>query len=111
MARSRGLDKKGRRLFEKVKGPIPNGFHVHHKNGDHTDNSLDNLILMRGSDHLAWHNLKRLSEEITKNWNKRQKWARHKKLSSGPFVCVFNDDGSSKIIYKSSHESEQDTEP
>jgi len=101
--KGRGLDKKGRRLFKKIYGQIPSGFHIHHKDGDHTNNSLDNLILMRGSDHLSWHNLKTFSEDMKKNWNNRPKWARHKELSSGPFVCVINEDGSSKIMFKPYH--------
>ena len=62
----RGLDKKGRRIYEKQYGQIPSGHHIHHKNGDHSDNSLDNLVLMKASDHLSWHNLKRLSEDVKK---------------------------------------------
>ncbi len=33
-----------------------------------------------------------------------------KKLESGPFICVFNDDGSSQIMYIDSSENEQDKE-
>ena len=105
-SKGRGLDKKGRRLYEKTYGKIPEGFHVHHKNGDHIDNTLDNLMLMRGSEHLAWHNLKKIAEDAKKNWTKRPIWARYKKLENGPFICVFNNDGSSKILYKSSYKNE-----
>ncbi len=105
--KGRGLSKKGRRLYEKTHGKIPKGFHVHHKDGDHSNNSLENLMLMRGSDHLAYHNLKQLAEDIKEDWNKRPIWARLKILSSGPFVCNFNDDGSNKIVHKFAHNKEE----
>ncbi len=94
----RGLDKKGRRIYEKQYGEIPRGHHIHHKNGDHSDNSLDNLVLMKASDHLSWHSLKRLSEYVKKGWDKRGKWARRSKITEGPFVSVFNEDGSYVIL-------------
>ncbi len=31
------------------------GLHVHHRNGDHTDNAPANLITLCGSCHLKWH--------------------------------------------------------
>ncbi len=96
--KKRSLDKKGRRLYENIHGPIPKGFHVHHIDGDHSNNVLDNLTLMKGSDHSAWHNLKRQSENIKNTWNSRPIYARYKKLSNGPFLCIFNEDGSSRII-------------
>ena len=98
----RGLDKKGRRLFEKTYGHIPKGFHVHHKNGDHSNNSLDNLVLMRANNHLSLHSMKWISEPIEKNWGNRPIWARYRKLESGSFVSYFNDDGSYEIKYKPS---------
>lgn len=106
-SKGRSLDKKGRRLYEKTYGPIPKGFHVHHIDGDHSNNSLDNLMLIKGSDHQAYHNLKKLAEDIKEDWNNRPKWARPKILSSGPFVCNFNDDGSNKIVHKSAHNKEE----
>ena len=34
---------------------VPEGWDIHHKNGDHSDNHPDNLQLMTHSDHLSLH--------------------------------------------------------
>ena len=34
-------------------GPRPTGHHIHHKNGDHTDNAADNLQYMPAEEHLG----------------------------------------------------------
>ncbi len=51
--------RKGRRLHRAVwehhNGEIPEGYHVHHKDGDRSHNSIDNLALMKGHDHLSEH--------------------------------------------------------
>ena len=48
-----------RRLHQTVwsaaHGPIPPGYHVHHRDEDRANNRLDNLELKWGSDHLADH--------------------------------------------------------
>lgn len=51
--------RKGRRLHREVwkhhNGAIPKGYHVHHKDEDRSNNSIDNLVLMKGHDHLSEH--------------------------------------------------------
>lgn len=37
-------------------GPIPEGFHVHHKDGDKTNNEISNLELLSDSMHAREHN-------------------------------------------------------
>lgn len=42
-------------LWWKHNGPIPKGSHIHHKNGDKTDDRLDNLELMTALAHEQHH--------------------------------------------------------
>lgn len=50
---------KGKRLHRAVwefhNGEIPKGYHVHHKDGDRSNNDISNLILMLGIQHLSEH--------------------------------------------------------
>lgn len=53
------FQRKGKRLhrvvWESLHGPIPTGMHVHHKDGDQTNNQPNNLDLMSRSSHLSQH--------------------------------------------------------
>lgn len=53
------FQRKGKRLHRTVweyhNGKIPHGYHVHHKDGNRANNNIDNLALMRGTDHLSGH--------------------------------------------------------
>jgi len=44
-----------RRIWHDSFGPIPDGHHIHHKDGDWTNNSLDNLECIHGSKHASNH--------------------------------------------------------
>ena len=44
-----------RKLWMRTFGSIPRTVHVHHANGDYTDNRLENLVLMSASDHARLH--------------------------------------------------------
>ena len=44
-----------RLVWERENGPIPKGFHVHHKNGDKRDNRIENLELLSGFEHHSHH--------------------------------------------------------
>lgn len=50
---------KGKRLHVAVwkyhKGDIPKGYHIHHKDGDRSNNDIDNLELKQGRIHLSEH--------------------------------------------------------
>ena len=41
-------------------GEIPKGYHVHHKDGDKANNSIDNLECIDGYEHLSQHTLERM---------------------------------------------------
>jgi hypothetical protein len=51
--------RRGKRLhrvvWEHHNGPIPNGYHIHHKDGDRSNNDIANLELVQGSEHLSRH--------------------------------------------------------
>lgn len=51
--------RKGKRLHRAVwehhNGPIPKGYHVHHMDGDRSNNSIENLTLLEGHEHLSEH--------------------------------------------------------
>jgi len=51
-----------------LKERLKDGFHVHHVDGDHSNNEAGNLILVDGVDHLHLHN-GRLVDGI-KNWRR-----------------------------------------
>jgi hypothetical protein len=44
-----------RRVWEQHNGPLPEGFVVHHINGNRKDNRIENLQAMRRTDHVALH--------------------------------------------------------
>lgn len=44
-----------RRVWEQANGPIPEGFEVHHLNGDPSDNRIENLMAMSKKDHHTQH--------------------------------------------------------
>lgn len=47
-----------REIWELNNGPIPDGFVIHHKNHDPSDNCIANLQLMPRSNHIAHHQSK-----------------------------------------------------
>lgn len=44
-----------RQVYEDHHGPIPEGMQIHHKNGDFSDNSVENLECLSPRDHRAKH--------------------------------------------------------
>jgi hypothetical protein len=46
------------RSEEWLRAKIEEGFHVHHKDGDHSNDDPLNLILMDGVDHMRLHGMK-----------------------------------------------------
>lgn len=46
-------------LWEKYHGPIPKGYVIHHKDGNHHNNCLYNLELLTRAEHIRKHNINR----------------------------------------------------
>lgn len=53
------FQRKGKRLHRAVweyhNGRIPKGYHIHHKDGDRTNNDIENLALILPKEHLSGH--------------------------------------------------------
>ena len=67
-----------RYVWEQANGPVPDGYVVHHINGDRRDNQLENLLLMRRGDHGRLHcrDYEKYPEEptsadYTRRWKER----------------------------------------
>lgn len=64
-------DKTNKKVYEhqlvaaKAFGPIPQGYHVHHKEAPKTNNDPDNLEILTGSDHARIHKGTREFVELT----------------------------------------------
>ena len=52
-----------RYVWEQVRGAIPEGMHVHHRDEDKSNNDIGNLELMLSGEHQSYHQRKRLTEE------------------------------------------------
>ena len=60
-------------VWEYAFGDIPEGYHVHHLNGDRTDNRSVNLQLMSAEDHIALHMAGRPPETAALFWYLQKK--------------------------------------
>lgn len=66
---------RGRTAWVDAHGPIPDGFHVHHKDGDFTNNRLDNLELVDAWLHNSMHH-RGEEYEVPKHLRQRAKVTR-----------------------------------
>lgn len=59
--RTKGRDGRGclihRGCYEAVNGTIPDGYVVHHVDGDNTNNSIENLVAMTRGEHVRLHKM------------------------------------------------------
>lgn len=91
-------------------GPIPKGFHVHHKDEDYLNNTLDNFELKAAGQHLSEHyhaksdewkaakteSLLTVGQEAAKEWHKsdegrawhRQNAANNKEIHRRTITCL-----------------------
>lgn len=71
------FQRKGKRLHREAwkyhRGEIPKGFHVHHKDGDRSNNQIENLLLVEKSEHLSMHMTPEKKERSRKAYTKRYK--------------------------------------
>lgn len=58
-----------RLMFEKYGGDIPRGYQIHHKDGDKTNNSIENLECLSRDKHMLLH----------EKWRRQRIEARRKK--------------------------------
>ena len=58
-----------RAIWEHHRGPIPRGHHVHHQNGNSSDNNIENLECIPGEQHLSEH--ARAKNDAEPGWWKR----------------------------------------
>lgn len=88
---TRHTDKLHRVVWEYYNGPIPEGYHVHHKDGDPSHNDIGNLELVKGSEHLHKHQQEHVADldqlakmqdrmrnagEYAKEWHKSEEGRR-----------------------------------
>lgn len=68
--RTKGIGRLHQEIWRDAHGPIPAGHHIHHRDGNSLNNSLDNLECVPGDEHHAYH-MSLLSDEERA---KRREW-------------------------------------
>lgn len=59
-------------VWEKHNGVVPKGYHIHHKDGNKANNSIDNLQMINGYGHLSLHSSSQVAKErARKNMNEK----------------------------------------
>jgi hypothetical protein len=79
-----------RLVWERERGLIPAGYHIHHKNKDKRDNRLENLELVEGRKHHSEHSLElgaTLEHKERMRVNGNGAWARQPVLTLNCTVC------------------------
>src|SRR3990167_5347758 len=66
-------------VFERARGSIHPGYHVHHKDEDKSNNNIDNLELLLAGDHATHHGLKRADNPEWMRWSRD-----NLKINAGP---------------------------
>lgn len=83
--RKQGISYLHKTVWEFYNGKVPDGYHIHHKNGDTLDNRIENLELLPGKSHLALHAeenrhnealMARLKENLAEQQAKAAEWHR-----------------------------------
>lgn len=58
-------------IWKEHRGDIPDGFHVHHKNGDWRDNRISNLALVKAGEHISGHLKERFKDPEFRKRNRK----------------------------------------
>ena len=79
-------------VWERHHGPVPEGMHIHHVNGDNRDNRIENLQLVTPAEHRHIHAGYELRDGI---WHKRcRTCGQFKPLSEFHRYCYYPHDGA-----------------
>jgi hypothetical protein len=74
---SRGTKRLHVAVWEYYNGLVPEGFHIHHKDENTWNNSIDNLECINGSEHLSRHIKEKMQdEEFVKKQREQMDYAR-----------------------------------
>lgn len=89
-----------RDVWEFYNGPIPDGYHIHHLDGDVTNNDISNLVCISAAEHFRLHqddrrrhgnsegNLRHLAEirEKARDWHKSEEGRKWHAEVSTPYL-------------------------
>lgn len=83
-------------VWESKYGDVPEGYHIHHVNGDRTDNRSINLQLMSSEDHIRWHMSGRPPETAALFWFLQEKgmWNEYLNFREDLLSKILNPDGT-----------------
>ena len=59
-----GKSRLHRDIWAAIYGEIPKNYHIHHKDNDHNNNDISNLICLPASEHYALHGVQRLGQAV-----------------------------------------------
>lgn len=55
-------------VWENINGKIPKGYHIHHKDGDKSNNDIKNLMMLSAFEHISYHARQEKNVSRAKEW-------------------------------------------